>query len=227
MEAIEPVIRDVEPDLVLVPGDVNSTLAAGLVAAKLEVPVGHIEAGLRSWDRTMPEELNRILTDALSSLLFIHSPEARDNLLREGVAMVPQLSTVFPDMSVEDNLELGMYLVRDKARVRRRIDEIFDLFPRLSERRNQHAGLLSGGERRALEIGRSLMLDPRLLLMDEPSVGLSPLLVREAFEQLTRLRDEAKRKAGAKWDPKAFHRVLTLGAMPLTVLEQVVRERMG
>jgi ABC-type branched-subunit amino acid transport system ATPase component len=112
-------------------------------------------------------------------------------LLREGVAMVPQLSTVFPDMSVEDNLELGMYLVRDKARVRRRIDEIFDLFPRLSERRNQHAGLLSGGERRALEIGRSLMLDPRLLLMDEPSVGLSPLLVREVFEQLTRLRDEA------------------------------------
>ena len=86
MEAIEPVIRDVGPDLVLVPGDVNSTLAAGLVAAKLEVPVGHIEAGLRSWDRTMPEELNRILTDALSSLLFIHSPEARDNLLREGVA---------------------------------------------------------------------------------------------------------------------------------------------
>ena len=69
----------------LVPGDVNSTLAAALVAAKLGIPVGHVEAGLRSFDRTMPEEINRILTDALSSLLFIHSPEARDNLLREGV----------------------------------------------------------------------------------------------------------------------------------------------
>jgi ABC-type branched-subunit amino acid transport system ATPase component len=112
-------------------------------------------------------------------------------LLRQGVAMVPQLSTVFPEMSVRDNLELGMYLIRDKARVRRRVDEIFDLFPRLAERRSQHAGLLSGGERRALEIGRSLMLDPRLLLMDEPSVGLSPRLVKEVFDQLRQLRDEA------------------------------------
>ncbi len=68
----------------LVPGDVNSTLAAALVAAKLHIPVGHIEAGLRSFDRKMPEETNRIVADAVSSLLFTHSPEARDNLLREG-----------------------------------------------------------------------------------------------------------------------------------------------
>jgi UDP-N-acetylglucosamine 2-epimerase (non-hydrolysing) len=85
MERLEPVILAEQPDLVLVPGDVNSTLAAGLVAAKLQIPVGHLEAGLRSFDRTMPEELNRILTDQLSDLLFIHSPEARDNLLRENV----------------------------------------------------------------------------------------------------------------------------------------------
>jgi UDP-N-acetylglucosamine 2-epimerase (non-hydrolysing) len=85
MERIEPVIEAEHPDLVLVPGDVNSTLAAALVAAKLQIPVGHLEAGLRSFDRTMPEELNRILTDQLSELLFIHSPEARDNLLRENV----------------------------------------------------------------------------------------------------------------------------------------------
>ena len=85
MERIEPVIEAEHPDLVLVPGDVNSTLAAALVAAKLQIPVGHLEAGLRSFDRTMPEELNRILTDQLSDLLFIHSPEARDNLLRENV----------------------------------------------------------------------------------------------------------------------------------------------
>jgi UDP-N-acetylglucosamine 2-epimerase (non-hydrolysing) len=85
MERIEPVLVAEHPDLVLVPGDVNSTLAAALVAAKLQIPVGHLEAGLRSFDRTMPEELNRILTDQLSELLFIHSPEARDNLLRENV----------------------------------------------------------------------------------------------------------------------------------------------
>ena len=85
MERIEPVLIQEQPDLVLVPGDVNSTIAAALVAAKLQIPVGHLEAGLRSYDRTMPEELNRILTDQLSELLFIHSPEARGNLLRENI----------------------------------------------------------------------------------------------------------------------------------------------
>jgi UDP-N-acetylglucosamine 2-epimerase (non-hydrolysing) len=86
MERLEPVLLEVGPDVVLVPGDVNSTLAASLVASKLGIPVGHIEAGLRSFDRSMPEELNRILTDAVSDHLFVHSPEAIDNLLREGVA---------------------------------------------------------------------------------------------------------------------------------------------
>jgi UDP-N-acetylglucosamine 2-epimerase (non-hydrolysing) len=84
MERLEPVLVEHAPDVVLVPGDVNSTLAAALVAAKLELPIGHVEAGLRSFDRSMPEEVNRVLTDALSALLFIHSPEARDHLLREG-----------------------------------------------------------------------------------------------------------------------------------------------
>src|SRR4051794_5414345 len=84
MERIEPVLAAERPDIVLVPGDINSTVAAALVAAKLEIPVGHVEAGLRSFDRTMPEETNRVLTDAISELLFIHSPEARENLLREG-----------------------------------------------------------------------------------------------------------------------------------------------
>ena len=84
MERLEPVLLEVEPDLVLVPGDVNSTMAAALTAAKLLVPIGHVEAGLRSFDRTMPEEINRIVADQLSQVLFIHSPEARDNLLAEG-----------------------------------------------------------------------------------------------------------------------------------------------
>jgi UDP-N-acetylglucosamine 2-epimerase (non-hydrolysing) len=86
MERIEPILEHERPDVTLVPGDVNSTVAAALVAAKLNIPVAHIEAGLRSYDRSMPEEINRVLTDQLSSLLFVHSPEARDNLLREGCA---------------------------------------------------------------------------------------------------------------------------------------------
>jgi UDP-N-acetylglucosamine 2-epimerase (non-hydrolysing) len=86
MERLEPVLLEAQPDLVLVPGDVNSTLAAALVAAKLQIPVGHVEAGLRSFDRTMPEEVNRVLTDQISDLLFIHSPEAHTNLVAEGCA---------------------------------------------------------------------------------------------------------------------------------------------
>ena len=86
MERLEPVLLEAEPDVVLVPGDVNSTLAAALTAAKLVLPIGHVEAGLRSFDRTMPEEINRIVADQFSQLLFIHSPEARDNLLAEGCA---------------------------------------------------------------------------------------------------------------------------------------------
>src|SRR3954470_15239938 len=111
MERIEPVIESERPDLLLVPGDVNSTVAAALVAAKLGVMVGHIEAGLRSFDRTMPEELNRLLTDQLSDVLFIHSPEARDNLAREGV----------PDERIH---AVGNTMIDTLAAMRQRIGEL-------------------------------------------------------------------------------------------------------
>lgn len=84
MSRLEPILVDQRPDVLLVPGDVNSTLGAAIVASKLGIVVAHVEAGLRSFDRTMPEEVNRVLTDAVSDLLFIHSPEARDHLLAEG-----------------------------------------------------------------------------------------------------------------------------------------------
>jgi UDP-N-acetylglucosamine 2-epimerase (non-hydrolysing) len=86
MERLEPVLEEERPDLVLVPGDVNSTLAAVLTAAKMQIPVGHIESGLRSFDRTMPEELNRIVADEFSRYLFLHSEEATRNLRAEGIA---------------------------------------------------------------------------------------------------------------------------------------------
>lgn len=85
MQRIEPVLQECVPDLVLVYGDVNSTVAAALVCAQLQVPVGHVEAGLRSFDRTMPEEINRILTDQLADLLFTPSSDANENLGREGI----------------------------------------------------------------------------------------------------------------------------------------------
>jgi UDP-N-acetylglucosamine 2-epimerase (non-hydrolysing) len=86
MIGFEQVVTQFKPDWVVVPGDVNSTLACSLVAAKLGVKVAHVEGGLRSFDRTMPEEINRLLTDQISDLLLTHSPEARENLMREGIA---------------------------------------------------------------------------------------------------------------------------------------------
>lgn len=85
MREFEPVVLKLKPDLVLIYGDVNSTLAASLVCAKLSISVGHIEAGLRSWDLTMPEEINRLVADRLSTFFFITSPEAKNNLIHEGV----------------------------------------------------------------------------------------------------------------------------------------------
>lgn len=85
LERLDPVLRSERPDLVVVPGDVNSTLAAALCAAKLELPVAHVESGLRSFDWTMPEEINRVLTDRLSAICFLHSAEAEDNLRAEGI----------------------------------------------------------------------------------------------------------------------------------------------
>lgn len=86
IERLEPVLTEEQPDLVIVPGDVNSTLAAALTAAKLQIPVAHIESGLRSFDRTMPEELNRIVADQLSTHLFLHCDDAVENLRAEGIA---------------------------------------------------------------------------------------------------------------------------------------------
>lgn len=111
-------------------------------------------------------------------------------VLAGGISIVPQLRSVFPQMTVFENLEMGMYLEKDKERVAERIEGIYRLFPRLAERSKQMAGTMSGGEQRMLEIGRSLMLEPKLVLMDEPSAGLAPSITRAIFDQLRRLNDE-------------------------------------
>lgn len=107
-----------------------------------------------------------------------------------GITIVPQLRSVFSQMTVHENLELGMFLSRDRVKVAERIDYVYDLFPRLGERSRQEAGTMSGGEQRMLEIGRALMWEPRLVLVDEPSAGLAPIVTKAIFRSIRRLNAE-------------------------------------
>lgn len=107
-----------------------------------------------------------------------------------GLSQVPEGRRIFPEMTVLENLELGAFLRKDKQGIKKDIEHIYELFPILGDRRKQTAGTLSGGEQQMLAIGRALMSKPRLLLLDEPSMGLAPLLVREIFEIIKNINSE-------------------------------------
>ena len=111
-------------------------------------------------------------------------------VVAHGIACIPEGRKVFPRLTVTENLALGAYLEKDGAVIARRMDEVFATFPRLAERRQQLAGTMSGGEQARVSIGRGLMSAPRLLLVDEPSLGLSPLLVQENFAVLRRVHQQ-------------------------------------
>jgi len=111
-------------------------------------------------------------------------------IIRAGIALVPEGRRIFANLTVYENLLLGAYLRRDQPVLARDLDQIYDIFPRLAARRAQSAGTLSGGEQQMLAVGRALMSRPRLLLLDEPSLGLAPLLVKEVFHLITRLNQQ-------------------------------------
>ena len=112
-------------------------------------------------------------------------------VVANGISLVPEGRRVFSDMTVDENLDMGAFLVRDAAQVTRKKDQIFGLFPILHSRRQQKAGQLSGGEQQMLAIGRALMNSPKLLLLDEPGLGLAPLIIKLIFETIQQInRDE-------------------------------------
>jgi branched-chain amino acid transport system ATP-binding protein len=113
-----------------------------------------------------------------------------DRIVKAGLIQVPEGRRIFANLSVKDNLDMGAYTRRDRQEVSRNCEMVFGIFPRLNERLHQSAGTLSGGEQQMLAMGRALMSSPRLLLLDEPSMGLSPIMVDEIFAIIKRISDD-------------------------------------
>ncbi len=113
-----------------------------------------------------------------------------EEIVRLGICQVPEGRHIFPQLTVKENLDMGAFLRRDKAEVKKDIDYVFSLFPILAERRNQDGGNLSGGEQQMLAMSRALMARPRVLLLDEPSMGLAPLVIRQIFEIIRQINRE-------------------------------------
>jgi len=112
------------------------------------------------------------------------------DVVSRGISMVPENRRLFKRMTVRENLEMGAYLRKDKKAQEEDLDKIFDLFPRVKERLNQRAGTLSGGEQQMVAIGRALMSRPKVLLMDEPSMGLAPVLVQQTFDIIQQINEQ-------------------------------------
>ena len=145
---------------------------------------------------TLLKAVSGLLPQWTGEILFEGTPlrgKKPPDIVALGIGLVPEGRWIFPPMTVLDNLRLGAYLrlkKGDREGVSQDLDRVFDLFPILSERREQPAGTLSGGEQQMLAIGRALMTRPKLMMLDEPSTGLAPLLVEKIFETIRRLREE-------------------------------------
>jgi branched-chain amino acid transport system ATP-binding protein len=112
-----------------------------------------------------------------------------DQMLAAGVCFVPQDASLFPTMTVRENLVMGGYLLGDRALKRQRLEMVFETFPALAERKSQNAGTLSGGEQQMVTLGRSLMVEPKMVMIDEPSLGLAPMIADQIFEKIRGFRE--------------------------------------
>lgn len=141
---------------------------------------------------TILKTISGLLRPKTGEVIFedkkLHTVEAQE-IVRAGVCQVPEGRRVFADMSVYENLELGAYLQTDKVAIKKNFEHVFEKFPRLKERTRQMAGTLSGGEQQMLAIGRAMMSKPKVMLLDEPSMGLAPLLVKEIFSIIKEINE--------------------------------------
>ena len=164
----------------------------------LDIPKGHIVtligangAGKSSTVRTIAG-----LEKGKGSIIYKDAEnilgKAPEDIVRKGIALSPEGRRILPHLTVEENLRLGAYIRNDKEGIAQDIAWVYDLFPRLQERAWQQGGTLSGGEQQMLAVGRALMSNPELVMLDEPSLGLAPILVKEIFEIITQIREMGK-----------------------------------
>jgi branched-chain amino acid transport system ATP-binding protein len=161
----------------------------------LEIEPGEIVAVLGSngvGKTTLNNTLSGLITPTDGEIHFdgqLISGQSASDIVKQGLIHVPEGRKLFPNLSVKDNLELGSYK-RGKSDRKENLDDVLSTFPKLAERINQLAGTLSGGEQQMVAIGRGLMSNPKLLLLDEPSLGLSPLLVEQMFDLIKRINEK-------------------------------------
>jgi len=140
---------------------------------------------LRAISGLLPPDRGRIMYDGTDL-----TQVGADMIVRMGIVQVPEGRKIFAPLTVRENLEMGAYTRRDQAEIEESMEQVFNLFPRLSERAEQRGGTLSGGEQQMLAVARALMGKPRLLLMDEPSMGLAPVLVEEIFSTIEQINQQ-------------------------------------
>jgi branched-chain amino acid transport system ATP-binding protein len=164
--------------------DVSLTIEPGSITCLLGSNGSGKTTLIRSILRLTPARAGRIIFDGIDITKF-----PTHKVISTGISCIPEGRKVFPKLTVEENLRLGAYQETSSDLIRERMEEIYRLFPRLAERRTQLAGTMSGGEQAMVSIGRGLMRAPKLLLIDEPSLGLSPRLVKENFDIIKRINE--------------------------------------